>query len=398
VASVASCGQVGHEDAQARNAATGQAGAAAAGAAAERLEDEMEDEQEYVMAIAVSPDESTAAAAWSDYGIRLYDLQHGLSGASTQTLLGHSNRVSAVTFGNSATDPKSVFSCDEDGAVVAWDRTTLKPAQNFVLGNRKIPASALAVGCDNNLIAVGTDDSEESNVVFFDRRSSRKLGEYTQSHTDTITQLVFNPHKPTHLTSSSTDGLMCYFDVAKQDEEEATISVMNVTNPVRKVGYFGPFSECLYALTFNESISLFHADKAVSMAEFHFVRDLLTGAGAPSDYLVDCFYAQGKQPGTKSQALVLVSGDHKGRMYLSDLTLAGVQRLCVLEGEMGHTRDVRAVAALARSPVTGIPSRLLSGGEDGLVCDWRHRDKLEATTAHGRATRRTHRTHMSNPM
>lgn len=335
-----------------------------------------QDDTEYVLSLSVHPDESVAVAAWSDLELRLYDLSRGLSSESTLSLKGHTERITGASFGDLASDKASVFSCAEDGQVLAWDARSGGVAQRFSTAaqgkkRRAPPAGCLAVGCDSMLVAVGTDEEQESRVLFFDRRSTKQLGAYTESHVDSVSQLCFNPVRKTQVASGSMDGLVCYFDVAKPDEDTALLSVLNVGSAVARIGFFGPSYECLFSLTHCETLTLYHADKALTMAAFPGIRETLSKMGAPSDYLVDCCYLQGSAS-SKSQSLILVSGDHQGRLHLSDVTLGGINRLCSVADTFGHSADVRAVTLFGRDPDSGVPARMLTGGEDGSLCDWRH--------------------------
>ena len=60
-----------------------------------------------------------------------------------------------------------------------------------------------------------------------------------------------------------------------------------------QIGTFGPHHECLFCLTSSETLALFHAEKALTMAEFPMARQTLRDGGVPADYLVDCCYTQG---------------------------------------------------------------------------------------------------------
>jgi len=163
---------------------------------------------------------------------------------------------------------------------------------------------------------------------------------------------------------------MCYFDVALPDEESALLSVMNAETPINRVGFFGPQHECVYCLTKNETLSLFHADKAIAMAQFPTIRDTLRTAGAYSDYLVDCHYMEGSGGAGKTQKLILMSGDHAGNLSLSDVTLAGATKLCSVNDAFGHSTDVRAAVFYERKGSGALPDRLFTGGDDGKLCDW----------------------------
>lgn len=353
-------------------------------------------EEFYVMDVQVNRAETVAGATWSDMCIRLYDVARGLSGASTVELAGHQDRITGFTFADAA--DTSVVSCGEDGLVAVWDTRAQGVAQRFSAADAEgapTPFTSLDVGCGGNLIAVGTDEEEDSQVIFWDRRSAKKLATYSESHVDVVTQVRFHPTRTTELATASMDGLVCYFDIAKQTEELALESVVNAEGPVSKIGFFGPNLECLYVvahllilrhvtltdqtneyrycLTHSETLSLFHAQKALVMAEFGNMRTLLADQGTPADFLVDCCYVQGPPSAPDSQTLLLVSGNHEGHVSISDVTLAGVRPLCTLAQPTAHSADVRSVAFLRRDVRTGVPSLMFSGGEDGQLCEWAHR-------------------------
>jgi len=115
---------------------------------------------------------------------------------------------------------------------------------------------------------------------------------------------------------------------------------------------------------------MFHAEKAATMASFPNIREELTKQGAPSDFLIDCCYVQGPTRNSKNQTLVLASGDHSGSLYLSDVTLGGLRKLCQISNALGHSSDIRSVAFSTRDPSSGVPLFLLTGGEDGNLAGW----------------------------
>ena len=66
-----------------------------------------------------------------------------------------------------------------------------------------------------------------------DVRSSKQLGVYTESHTDTVTQIKFNPLRQTELLTASLDGLVCFFDIRRQVCNEGLRSMQIVFKSLR---------------------------------------------------------------------------------------------------------------------------------------------------------------------
>jgi len=62
------------------------------------------------------------------------------------------------------------------------------------------------------------------------------------------------------LASASEDGLVVLHDPPALTEKNALLSVVNVGSPVRRIGFFGPGYEGLYALTRNETMGCYHWD------------------------------------------------------------------------------------------------------------------------------------------
>lgn len=348
------------------------------------------DDDFYVMHVSTNWNGTLAGTWWSDFNVRLYDLERGVTTASTQVFSGHEDRITGLSFGDSHSEPHAVFTCAEDGIAAVWDRRTGQMAQKFrasASGAEPIPFLSIDAGCENSLIVAGTDEDDESKVLFWDRRANRQLGKYEESHMEGVSQVKFNPLRKTELATAGMDGLVCYFDIRQSTEDDALLSVMNAESPVSKIGYFGPSQECIFCLTHSETLHLYHADKAVAMAEFPMIRESLAAQGMPSDFLIDCAYVEGP-PGSRSQTLLLVSGDHSGTICLGDVTLAGVRKLCTVRNDLGHKKDVRAVAFVRPDATTGAPAMLLSGGEDGLICEWKHSKTNQSGRSRGPMRRR----------
>jgi len=360
-------------------------------------EDDDEEGTEFsIMQLKANSDESLVGAIWSDMCVRVYDVDNGLSDQARMTLKGHQDRVTDISFGDIPGDRNAVVTSSEDGTVALWDLRSQKVSNHWKSSeNASVPFYCTDLGCGNQLVVAGTGPDErsnstgESNIMFWDVRSQKLLGNYSESHFDGVSQVKFNPSKKTMLASAGMDGLICYFDIRKPNEDEALESVMNTKGAVQRIGYFGPAHECLFCLGYSETLSMYHLEKAATMAEFPMIREQLSDASLPADYLIDCCYLNG-EVGTASQTLLLVSGDYSGKIGLGDVTLTGVSPICSVSDPMAHKKSVRSSIFLSFNLRTGIPRQFLSGSEDGILCEWSHRfGEKEHIGTRIRRTRRT---------
>lgn len=69
-----------------------------------------------------------------------------------------------------------------------------------------------------------------------------QLGCYEESHSQLVTDLIFHPEAPMQLVSASEDGLLCVFNVAAPNEDEAADTVVATEDAIRSIGLFGPKS------------------------------------------------------------------------------------------------------------------------------------------------------------
>ena len=149
----------------------------------------------------------------------------------------------------------------------------------------KYEVKALSVSFNDSLMAVGA----QSSVLFYDLRSSlqsnmdiqlqnsncndsfkssRPLGQYSNTHSDEITQLLFHPRQQQVLVSAGEDGLMSVFDTSRSSEEDAVMSILNNDCPIQKMGFFGHDSEGIYCLSTIETASLWHFPSAQRLLNF----------------------------------------------------------------------------------------------------------------------------------
>ena len=149
-----------------------------------------------------------------------------------------------------------------DGLVKCWDvRAKQVPIQISEPKGHGIAS----IACHDHIIAAGTESAKEGlgdvSVLIYDTRNpSTPLRNYSESHTDTVTQLAFNPDMPNALLSGSTDGLVSIFDIEKQDEDDALMQVLNPKSAIHCSGFLG--RDEVYALTTDEQLSLYKIGEA----------------------------------------------------------------------------------------------------------------------------------------
>lgn len=290
--------------------------------------------------------------------------------------------------------PFMIGSSGYDGTVKLFDIRTGTgskghPTQPSIQINlpRKDPATSISFGYGGALAAVG---GAKGCIYFYDLRQGggggganggngtqvsnqhQPLGTYANSHTDEVTKLRFQPGSEggydttSLLLSGSEDGLACIFDTSQPSEEKALKSVMNVSSPLRQVGFFGPALEGVYCLTGSESISVWHHDSAQRIYDFGTnVRSTLSsltgggggsGGGIPIQYLVNCHW--------DGRELNLLAGNSDGVSALFRVDAGALSFKKQLNG--GHRGCIRDYAVLNN----GTGDCIITGGEDARMCEW----------------------------
>lgn len=235
-------------------------------------------------------------------------------------------------------------------------------------------ATALAQ-LDGGLLLVGT---EKGMIHFYDASSSpaRLLGTYTQAHSDAVSVLVPHPSRPALIMSGGEDGTVAVHDISRPDEDSACLSVMNAGCPVRRAGFFGGGNwEGTWITTGSEGCQAWHWPGALRVCEYAGgieaggdARGALVAAAArvgrsdfAADYLLGCHFDGGRG------SLMLLAGSHSGRLSYFELGAGGGASLVAESVEnvsAGHRATLRDFAA-----ATG--GVLITGGEDGRICEWK---------------------------
>jgi WD repeat-containing protein 89 len=179
-----------------------------------------------------------------------------------------------------------------DGLVRGWDlRSTNAVVELACPGGDKDPVATVACNASSNTIAVGTELESNGpgdvNIYLWDmRKLNEPRNRYSESHTDTITELRFLPYPSNAsnvLLSGSTDGLVNVFDTSVADEDDAVLQVINHHGAIHHAGLLG---DDIFALSMDEHLTVYvqqHQDLERSDPSPFVVGDLRQH--------VDCEYA-----------------------------------------------------------------------------------------------------------
>ncbi|CAH1762592.1 6362_t:CDS:10 [Entrophospora sp. SA101] len=265
-------------------------------------------------------------------------------------------------------DDQLFFSSSKDGTVALWDLrlSHQRPAQ-MLQATKKEPLLSFDLNITGKVVAAGTELSSGGDVkiLFWDLRSSNKVSaEFTESHSDDITQIQFHPTSPSKLLSGSVDGLICNFDLKSFDEDEELISVINSCSSINKAGYFGIKGENIYCLTHNETFSLWNFSEGELISNMGDIRT------DPNQNVVEINYGIDCQFDLSTNRLYLLCGSNNGDISILNVNLNELQLCQKLNG--GHDEIVRSVYW---DPRTNI---FISGGEDSKLCLWNDKNMSES--------------------
>ena len=353
------------------------------------------DSSDYVLSMTSSS--AFAAVALSNQSIIQYDMN--TAQVLHQIQNAHDRPISEICFfppdyhglGQSHDGSPShlVISSSQDGTVKIFDLRT-RSSTAAVTSKLQLPneqALTISLGFGGTLAAVGTS---KARISFFDLRctsgnnpSGQWMGNYVDAHTDEVTRVRFQTvsdknslQQKTVLATASEDGLISIHDPSQSSEDAALVSVLNIGTPLRDIGFFGPNYEGLYALTGNETMSVWHWDSAQKISDCGGVcfRELLSKSvdqnnaanddGSTSvEYLVGCEWGamHGIQTKTiSSPALHLVAGNAQGDGYIFRVDTNQITPVAHLKG--GHRGCIRDFC--------WGNGKLITGGEDARICDW----------------------------
>lgn len=317
-------------------------------------------EIEYIFELKLSCDSSHLFASASDKSVHIFDVS---SGSKIGNIKAHNDTINSVVTSNN--DSNIFNTCSSDNYVKSWDIRTPQQCVGSIKFSEEV--NAISVNRTDLLLAVAS----ENKIFFYDNRmvmggsqlSFRKhLGLYSDIHSDIVTQLQFLSHpnfNDSCLLSGGEDGLMCVYNTASSEYEDAVISIMNTDCPIRKFGFFGPSLEGIYCLSTIETASLWHYPSAQRISSFP---DIRTAANV--DYLVNCEF----DPSTSE--LFMIAGTNDGTTKFIEMQ---PNQFDVFDSFTLPDSVIRSTCSLVRNNVF---EGIFLGGEDGKI----HLMKIETNS------------------
>jgi WD40 repeat protein len=317
----------------------------------------------YVTHIEQSFDGSILLSSLSDFKISLVDI-------STLTkfseILGHTDSINCMR--QLKSNNNVWYSASSDKTICGWDiRSNCNNNSSSIICRNilKDEVNSIAISYNDTLIAV----SNGLSILFYDLR---KVGDskfplidtYEEIHSDVITQLEFSPSVISFLLSASEDGLICAHDITIADEDDKTISTMNIGCPIRKFGLFGPDYHGLYCISSVEGFSTWHFPSSQRLTEILDIRTI-----ADIDYMVNCNY-HGKD---NRDDLVILGGKYNGdgKIFQISPDTNNTSHSCLNTLQNGHNDMIRTCVWINNHVNLNTESyKVITGGEDGYLYEW----------------------------
>ena len=141
-------------------------------------------------------------------------------------------------------DEHGLYSASCDGTLRLWDLRAPQPnIHTFNTGGKEVWCASMNL--DSTFIAGGVS----SALRTWDLRTRKAYRSYVDAHTDDVTCVRAHPHIASVFVTGSEDGLMCAINNASGDIDDAIESVINVNCAIARVGFVGPLSQQVYAVT-----------------------------------------------------------------------------------------------------------------------------------------------------
>ncbi|KAJ3327527.1 WD repeat-containing protein 89 [Blyttiomyces sp. JEL0837] len=309
----------------------------------------------YVLDIVPTSDGKHAAAPCTDGGIHVIDMET-LQRVIRLPISGFN--ITEVHYPHGG-DGSLIWCSTLEGDVGLMD---LRSGQVGLTTKGPAPILSFSLNCANTVVAAGTElieqkgeEENEARILFWDVRSAMNpIAQFTDSHSDDITQVRFHPNDANALITGSTDGLVNLFNLTTIEEDDALYQVIKADS-IHKIGYFGPSYEYIYYQTHIETFGLYKFENADLIKLYGDVRSCSTGEHE-IEYLIDSLY----EP--QEQRLYLFSGSKGGNLGILNVSLNSMELVHTLNG--GHSEIIRGVHW---NPYT---RRLASGGQDGKIVFW----------------------------
>ncbi|KAI9882344.1 MAG: ASTRA complex subunit, partial [Watsoniomyces obsoletus] len=150
---------------------------------------------------------------------------------------------------------QAVVTAGRDGFVRCWD---LRSQKSVLELGCDAPILSLAASADDIFVAAGTEwkKNDQALINIWDVRSPNKPHlQYSESHSDDVTELRLHPTRPSILLSGSTDNLVNIYNISISDEDEAVTRVINHQSSIHHAGFLN--DEDIYALSHDEKLSIY---------------------------------------------------------------------------------------------------------------------------------------------
>jgi len=316
-----------------------------------------------VYAVAFDPSGNLLASASIDGTVNLWNVpptEHKKSPAPMLTLRGHSGPVHSVAFSH---DGKRLASASGDTTIRIWDLAAAGAGKGMgascVLGGHKKPVKSVAFSPDDSLLASGDGDSSETyepgEIKLWDMVQAREVLSLKE-HTGPINCVTFSPDG-NFLATSSQDRTVKVWDLAVKNGSVAKSSRFTMSghgDSVFGIAY-SPDGKRIASASEDRTIKIWEASRGV---------DLLTLRGHMSQVAAVSYLPDGDR-------IVTASDDHTLRVW-STSSSPETRTLA------GHARDVNCVAF---SPSATF---LATGSDDNTIkiWDWKAGKEIRTLTGH----------------
>lgn len=199
---------------------------------------------------------SGIAAISSDGNLALFDPLHVGRGPKRVYPTSHGNLTTAKALDAAGC---VLATAGENGSVALWDlRDAAQGPQVTVhVGSCNVNIMSLACEPQSQSIAAGTElvDYQASIVIWDVRAGTTPKVQYSDVHSDDVTELTFHPRSPHILLSGSTDGLVNVCDTRIADEDEVVLQAFNHGASIHHAGFLSDTE--VYALSHDEKLAMY---------------------------------------------------------------------------------------------------------------------------------------------
>nr|XP_022911277.1 WD repeat-containing protein 89 [Onthophagus taurus] len=248
------------------------------------------DKKCYITDISGSIINSNVAVARSDHVLELYDV----SNSNIYLIKSFQTDYDIVDVKISPENERIFYVGTNDCKISVWDsrlKTSVVNIFNDTTVDNDGPSKILScfdISSNNLLLSGGTElVATDAYILFWDIRQCKLMGAYWESHTEDITQVLFNPNDMNQLISGSNDGLINIYDLSQSCEDDALIDSLNTMLSISKLKWYkDKNTDCICCITQSEDLQFWKMDDANPYKSFN-KSDLpfiLKGSNKEEDY------------------------------------------------------------------------------------------------------------------